>query len=116
METTTTNVGTHVIMNLYDVEDSLLKHLDTGNIISDKIVDELQLHVLEKSGHQFKPHGYTLLYLLSESHYSIHTYPEFQSCYIDIFCCNKYFDPKHAVDVIGKLFFTNNIKYHIISR
>ena len=116
METNNVQVGVHVIINLYDVDASLLKDMETGTILSDKITTLLQLHVLAKSGHQFQPHGYTLLYLLSESHYSIHTYPEFRSCYVDIFCCNKDFTPTNAVDIIGTLFSTKNIKYHVISR
>ena len=110
-------VGTHILMNVHNVADvSLLTTLDVGKIISKKIVDELQLTVVGGSSHQFQPHGYTLLYLLSESHYSIHTYPEYQSCYIDIFCCNKDFDPKKAVELVGSLFLTNQIQYQVISR
>jgi S-adenosylmethionine decarboxylase proenzyme len=31
--------------------------------------------------------GYTAVFLLSESHASIHTYPECQSCFVDLFTC-----------------------------
>lgn len=110
-------VGVHIIMNVHDVKDSsILTSLKHGKPISDHIVNTLQLHVLEKAGHQFQPHGYTLMYLLSESHYSIHTYPEFQSCYVDIFCCNKEFDPAVAIALIQKAFGTDNVNYHVIRR
>jgi len=110
-------VGVHVIMNVYDVTNTaLLTSLECGKPISDHIVDTLQLHVLERAGHQFQPHGYTLMYLLSESHYSIHTYPEFQSCYLDIFCCNKEFDPVVAVALVRDAFGTDNVQYHVIAR
>ncbi len=110
-------VGVHVIMNVYDVNDvGLLTSLECGQPLSDRVVDSLQLHVLEKAGHQFQPHGYTIMYLLSESHYSIHTYPEFQSCYIDIFCCNKEFDPLAAVKLVEETFGTHNVQYHVIVR
>ena len=110
-------VGVHVIMNVYDVNDAaLLTSLERGQPLSDHVVNSLHLHVLEKAGHQFQPHGYTLMYLLSESHYSIHTYPEFQSCYIDIFCCNKEFDPLVVVKLVGETFGTDNIQHHVIVR
>ena len=110
-------VGVHIIMNVYDVKNvALLTSLEHGKPVSDHIVDTLRLHVLENSGHQFQPHGYTLMYLLSESHYSIHTYPEFQSCYVDIFCCNKEFDPDVAVALIKDAFDTNHVQYHVIIR
>lgn len=37
--------------------------------------------------HVFPNGGYTALFLLAESHASIHTYPEHRSCFIDIFTC-----------------------------
>ena len=111
------SVGVHVIINVYDIkQSSILTSLEHGKPISDNIVKTLQLHVMEQAGHQFQPHGYTMMYLLSESHYSIHTYPEFQSCYIDIFCCNKEFDPACAVELIGKAFDTDHIDYYVIPR
>ena len=39
--------------------------------------------------HVFSPNGITILLLLSESHASIHTYPEYLSCFVDLFTCGK---------------------------
>lgn len=52
------------------------------------------LHAVE---HTFPPHGMTAVAALSESHASIHTYPEHNSCFVDIFtcgdtCCVEAFD------------------------
>lgn len=38
---------------------------------------------------RFKPHGYTSLYLLSESHFAIHTFPENGDAYIELSSCVK---------------------------
>ena len=112
-----TIVGVHLIMNVYDVSAlDLLTTLDTGKPASDSIIRQLPLTVLQQAGHQFQPQGYTLFYLLSESHYSIHTYPEFRSCYIDIFCCHSSFDPLVAVSLVREVFGTNRIDYHILPR
>jgi S-adenosylmethionine decarboxylase len=42
------------------------------------------LHAVE---HSFAPYGMTAVAVLSESHASIHTYPEHESCFVDIFTC-----------------------------
>ena len=43
----------------------------------DKIVEELKLNVVGECSHQFQknnyPYGATMIYLLSESHLSVHT-------------------------------------------
>ena len=43
--------------------------------------------VLQTVAHKFEPQGLSILSLLAESHASIHTYPEFGFCYLDIFTC-----------------------------
>lgn len=38
--------------------------------------------------HHFKPQGYTALWLLSESHFAIHTFPEHGRAYLELSSCN----------------------------
>ena len=53
--------------------------------------------MLEESGfgllnfmeHSFEPQGYTCLWLLSESHFAIHTFPEQNQTYIELSSCNR---------------------------
>jgi S-adenosylmethionine decarboxylase len=42
--------------------------------------------IIEK---HFKPYGYTALFLLSESHFAIHTFPEENQSYIELSSCVK---------------------------
>lgn len=39
--------------------------------------------------HHFEPQGYTGLWLISESHFAIHTFPEENKTYIELSSCNK---------------------------
>ena len=51
--------------------------------------------MLEKSGfniikmieHYFEPQGYTALFLLAESHFAIHTFPEESKTYLELSSC-----------------------------
>jgi S-adenosylmethionine/arginine decarboxylase-like enzyme len=38
--------------------------------------------------HHFEPQGYTGLWLISESHFAIHTFPEEGKTYIELSSCN----------------------------
>jgi len=110
-------VGTHLLVNVYDVPHiDLLNHMSSGRPILDQIVTELQLTVVSQTGYQFHPVGYTYAYVLSESHFTIHTYPEFNSCYIDIFCCNRDFNAIQATNLIRTFFNTHNVVYNVVRR
>lgn len=75
----------------------------------DTIIKECKLQVVAEIGHQFQPIGATHVFVLKESHMSIHTYPELQSAYIDIFCCNLEFDSEKAYAIIKTFFETDNL-------
>jgi len=110
-------VGVHLLLNVYDVEDApLLTYLTSGLPHLNQLVHELHLHVVAQTGHQFTPFGYTYAFVLSESHFTIHTYPEYKSCYIDIFCCDAAFNPMHAIQRIKSVFHTEHVSYQIIRR
>lgn len=110
-------VGTHLLLNVYDIQTPhLLEQLTRGLPLLREIVREMNLTVVSEAGFQFPPVGYTYAFVLSESHFTIHTYPEYQSCYIDIFCCNPEFDPLYAVDFIKRRFGTDNARHQVIRR
>lgn len=60
--------------------------------------------VLSANEHIFEGGGMTALYLLSESHASIHTYPEHKSCFVDIFTCGYVCEPKEFDRVLRDYF------------
>ena len=45
--------------------------------------------VLDYVDYEFTPHGLTMAILLSESHATIHTYPEHRACFVDLFTCGE---------------------------
>ncbi len=55
----------------------------------DKIIRNAGFGVLNEVEHYFRPQGYTKLYLLCESHFAIHTFPEEGKTYIELSSCNK---------------------------
>lgn len=111
------SVGVHLLINVYDVlQPELLTYLTRGRPIMEELIQELDLHVVAQTGHQFSPIGYTYAYVLSESHFTIHTYPEYRSCYLDLFCCNPQFDPVHAIERIKQKFQTEHVRSQIIRR
>jgi S-adenosylmethionine decarboxylase len=53
-----------------------------------RLVDGLALHPIgEACWHQFPGGGITGLSLLAESHIACHTFPEYRSLCLNVFCC-----------------------------
>jgi S-adenosylmethionine decarboxylase len=54
----------------------------------DRIVRDMDLHVVSTAVHAFGGHaGITALYLLAESHLTIHTFPEAGTATLNVYCC-----------------------------
>ena len=51
------------------------------------ILKESGFGVLSFVEYNFEPQGYTALWLLSESHFAIHTFPEENKSYIELSSC-----------------------------
>ena len=50
--------------------------------------------VLDTVCKSFSSSGLTAVLLLAESHASIHTYPEYRSCFVDLFTCGSHCHPE----------------------
>lgn len=104
-------VGKHCLITIRNIPDaSILERIESLKPLFDEIVLKCDLHVVSETGHQFTPVGATYIYVLSESHMSIHTYPENKTAYMDIFCCNLSFDHGLAYGIIKDFFNTDDLQ------
>jgi S-adenosylmethionine decarboxylase proenzyme len=78
----------HLILDIEDIEnDALIHSVDGLRSLMDQICKDNHYTVLHKYHYQFLPYGITIVYVLSESHFSIHTYPENKFIAIDLYTC-----------------------------
>ena len=110
--------GQHLIADVINI--SMYETLYTVENIKpllEKIIKNMNLNVVGEVHHQFEPVGATCLYLLSESHLSIHTYPELRYLTMDLYCCNSKLNMDDVLDIIYN-YFNNDciIKKIVIKR
>jgi len=79
--------GRHLILDLYDCDQELLDDYDQLSAMLKTALLMANATILRIIGEKFKPQGVTLLALLSESHASIHTWPEIGYAAIDLYTC-----------------------------
>ena len=80
-------IGRHMVANYVGCDPAALRDLDGLEAAMERAVEASGATFVKSARHVFPPHGYTLVILLSESHASIHTYPEHNSCFLDLFTC-----------------------------
>ena len=80
-----------MICDLHNIRNTeLLNSLSGIRQVVDLICHQHSFSVLGKIEHQFTPQGCSLVYLLSESHISVHTFPEKNYIAMDIYTCREY--------------------------
>jgi len=89
----TVSTGKHMICEIQNIQNQRLLHSLSGiRDVIDSICMKHDFTVLGKLEHQFSPQGCSLVYLLSESHISVHTFPEKNYIAMDVYTCREYPD------------------------
>jgi len=83
--------GKHLICDIKNIKNTeLMNDIDGLKQLLDTICEKYLFTILNKAEHRFTPQGNTILYLLSESHISVHTFPERNYIAMDIYTCKDY--------------------------
>ena len=91
--------GAHLLLDLHNVPDlTMLETVEALDALVAALSDRFPLTIVGRAAHQFQPIGATVVYLLAESHLSIHTWPEEGRLCFDLFCCSPRFD---LTEVVG---------------
>lgn len=85
---TNLKLGEHFIIDLSECDRDLLMDPDRSYKLFSSAVRGAGLTVVDEGLFKFAPHGFTAFLLLAESHASLHAWPEFGYCAIDLFTCN----------------------------
>lgn len=97
------HLGKHVIIELWGCSDAIndAQRVKTAMLNAVKAANAtlLNIHV-----HEFSPQGVTGVAVLSESHLSIHTWPEYGYAAADVFTCGDTTNPQAAAEVLRDAF------------
>ena len=115
-------VGKHILIDVKGISSDKLKTVEMITPFMDKVVEELNLNVVDQCSYQFEkddlPYGATMLYLLSESHLSIHTFVDEGKITIDLFTCGLGVEDGNIKSIIKDYFGVNflNIDAYYFTR
>ena len=81
--------GKHFIASYSGCDHEALVNLEYLREAMVNAVEASGASLLGQCDYVFPTDGLTMVLLLSESHASIHTYPEYNTCFIDLFTCDE---------------------------
>ena len=116
-------VGKQILIDVKNIDSNKLKTIDMIKPLMEKIIEELKLNVVDECSHQFKkkdnlPYGATMIYLLAESHLSIHTFVDEGKITLDLFTCSLGVETEKIKSIIKDYFEVHslNIDAHYFTR
>jgi spermidine synthase len=112
----TTFAGRHVLAELRGVDAALLADEQAVADALRRALDAGGATVLDVVAHRFEPQGTTVVALLTESHASVHAYPEASAAFVDVFTCGEQADPEHVVDALGRELGATEVPAQVVAR
>lgn len=97
--------------------DAVLENeLTAADVDHIKNIIEKNLTVVQKVEYKFSPQGETIVFILSESHFTLHTYPENKFISMDVYICNLNVNLNEIVEQISKEISLTKIDKKILIR
>ena len=109
-------MGIHIIAEFWGVDSDKISRVERLRAVLDRVIAKSGLHVVSSSFHQFEPFGVSAVYLLRESHISIHTWPEYSYIALDIFTCGADEPALTAYQLLLEEFKPTSVDKRIIRR
>ena len=103
-------LGKHIILELYGCDREILNDREK---VGDFIIESVRISgatLLHPYFHQFSPQGVSGVAVIAESHFTIHTWPEYGYAALDIFTCGDDIDSDVAVSYLRKQFNAESIQ------
>jgi len=83
-------LGSNLLIDIKKVNFDLLNDLDYLTEVMLDISKLYNFNIISDSYSKFEPYGVTINFLLSESHFTLHTWPEKGKICLDLFSCGKF--------------------------
>jgi len=100
----------HFIIEVYGVDSKLLRKCKDTLPLVNRFIERARLKVVNKIHHDFKPFGNTMVFVLSNSHLAIHTWPEFGFIHFDLLSCKEFKNTSSLKNIIFEIFKTYNFR------
>ena len=82
-------MASQLFVDLYGCDEEILNSEDDMRGIARQVVSDIGAEIVEECVHKFEPIGITYFAVITTSHCSIHTWPEYGYAAVDVFSCGE---------------------------
>ncbi|MCG8567483.1 MAG: adenosylmethionine decarboxylase [Desulfobacterales bacterium] len=97
-------LGRHLIIEFHGCDPDAFLHVEKVEDTMVKAAGKSGATVVTASFHHFEPQGISGVVVISESHFTLHAWPEHDFAAVDIFTCANQVDFQVAVDALALAF------------
>ncbi|EQB35642.1 hypothetical protein M948_11895 [Virgibacillus sp. CM-4] len=109
-------MGRHIIAELWECNIDKLNNMAMIERIFVEAALKAGAEIREVTFHKFAPQGVSGVVIISESHLTIHSFPEHGYASIDVYTCGDEINPNTAVEYIARSLECNNYEKVEVSR
>ncbi len=95
-------LGKHILAEFYNCDVSAINDERGIEKLFVKTAKDSGATVISSNFHKFSPHGVSGVVVISESHLTIHTWPEYGYCAVDVFTCGDRIDNNLCLEMLEK--------------
>jgi S-adenosylmethionine decarboxylase len=95
-------LGYHILLEFHGCPSHIIKDSSLVESILLKAAQVSGVHIVKSFFHRFNPHGLSGVIVISESHFTIHTWPEYSYVAIDFFSCTKDVNLERGIEYLKK--------------
>lgn len=103
------SLGNHLIIELYECHSDMI---NDAKQVEERLIEAVRISgakMVQSVIHKFNPHGISGVIVIEESHFSVHTWPEYGYCALDIFTCGDEIDYYSALHYLKNEFQAQNL-------
>ncbi|MTI65265.1 MAG: S-adenosylmethionine decarboxylase proenzyme [Firmicutes bacterium] len=112
----TKQLGRHILVEFYDCDKTILNDYEKIEKHMNQAAKCANATVVESAFHLFNPWGVSGAVVISESHLTIHTWPEFSYAAVDLFTCGDEVNPWIAFKYLKEKLMAKKIETKEIPR
>lgn len=93
-------LGIQLLAEIWECNSEKLNDINSVKEMMTRAAEKAEAEIREVVFHRFEPQGVSGVVVISESHLTIHTWPELNYAAVDIFTCGETVDPWVALESI----------------